>query len=63
MKGKAEPVPLWRVRAVVAGVGGDRRDDGLEAQLVGRDGELRLVKEFFHRVQETPATGDARRRR
>ena len=31
MKGKAEPVPLWKVRAVVAGVGGDRRDDGLEA--------------------------------
>ncbi|MGO4255999.1 adenylate/guanylate cyclase domain-containing protein [Marmoricola sp. RAF53] len=57
MKGKAEPVPLWKVRAVVAGVGGDRRDDGLEAPLVGRDGELRLVKEFFHRVQETLRPG------
>ncbi len=57
MKGKAEPVPLWKVRAVVAGVGGDRRDDALEAQLVGRDGELRLVKEFFHRVQETLRPG------
>ncbi|HSV37925.1 MAG TPA: adenylate/guanylate cyclase domain-containing protein, partial [Nocardioidaceae bacterium] len=57
MKGKAEPVPLWRVRAVVAGARGDRRDDGLEAELVGRDGELRLVKEFFHRVQETLRPG------
>ncbi|KRA37808.1 MULTISPECIES: ATP-binding protein [unclassified Nocardioides] len=57
MKGKAEPVSLWRVRAVIAGVGGDRRDDGLEAPLVGRDGELRLVKEFFHRVQETLRPG------
>ena len=57
MKGKAEPVPLWKVRAVVAGVGGDRRDDGLEAAMVGRDAELRLVKEFFHRVQETLRPG------
>ena len=48
MKGKAEPVPLWSVRAVVAGVGGAQRADGLEAPLVGRDRELRLVKEFFH---------------
>ena len=53
MKGKAEPVPLWAVRAVVAGARGDRRDDGLEAELIGRDRELRLVKEVFHRVQET----------
>ena len=57
MKGKAEPVPLWRVRAVVAGVGGDRRDDGLEADLIGRDRKLRLVKEFFHGVQETLRPG------
>src|SRR5689334_12038679 len=41
MKGKAEPVSLWKVQAVVAGSGGDRRDDGLEGQLVGRDRELR----------------------
>jgi class 3 adenylate cyclase/tetratricopeptide (TPR) repeat protein len=57
MKGKAEPLPLWKVRAVVAGVGGDRRDDGLEAPLIGRDRELRLVKEFFHGVQETYRPG------
>ena len=53
MKGKADPVPLWAVRAVVAAVGGAQRADGLEAPLVGRDRELRLVKELFHGVEET----------
>lgn len=53
MKGKADPVPLWSVRAVVAGVGGVQRADGLEAPHVGRDRELRLVKEIFHGVEET----------
>lgn len=57
MKGKAEPVPLWAVRAVVAGVNGDRRDDGLTAPLIGRDRELRLVKEVFHRVEESLRPG------
>jgi class 3 adenylate cyclase/tetratricopeptide (TPR) repeat protein len=52
MKGKADPVPLWAVRAVVAAVGGAQRADGLEAPLVGRDSEMRLVKELFHRVEE-----------
>ena len=52
LKGKAEPVPLWSVRAVVAAVGGAQRADGLEAPLVGRDRELRLVKELFHGVEE-----------
>ncbi len=52
MKGKADPVPLWAVRAVVAAVGGAQRADGLEAPLVGRDREMRLVKELFHRVEE-----------
>jgi class 3 adenylate cyclase len=53
LKGKAEPVPLWSVRAVVAAVGGAQRADGLEAPLVGRDRELRLVKELFHRSEES----------
>ncbi|KRA38202.1 hypothetical protein ASD81_06000 [Nocardioides sp. Root614] len=57
MKGKAEPVPLWAVRAVVANVGGDGRGDGLEATLVARDRELRLVKEVFHGVEETTRPG------
>ena len=53
MKGKADPMPLWSVRAIVAGMGGSQRADGLEAPHVGRDRELRLVKELFHGVEET----------
>ncbi len=53
MKGKADPVPLWAVRAVIAAVGGAQRADGLEAPHVGRDRELRLVKELFHGVEES----------
>ena len=53
LKGKAEPVPLWSVRAVVAGVGGVQRADGLEAPLIGRERELRLVKELFHSVDDS----------
>jgi class 3 adenylate cyclase/tetratricopeptide (TPR) repeat protein len=53
LKGKVEPVPLWAVRAVVAGVGGSQRADGLEAPLVGRDRELRVVKELFHGIEES----------
>src|SRR5262245_32914394 len=52
LKGKADPVPLWSVRAVVAAVGGIQRADGLEAPYVGMDRELRLVKELFHATHE-----------
>jgi class 3 adenylate cyclase/tetratricopeptide (TPR) repeat protein len=48
LKGKAEPVPLWRAVRVVAGVRGTMKSAGLEAPFVGRDRELRLVKEIFH---------------
>jgi predicted ATPase/class 3 adenylate cyclase len=48
LKGKEEPLPLWRVTRVVAGRGGEGRAAGLEAPFVGRDRELRLVKELFH---------------
>ncbi len=53
LKGKADPVPLWSVHAVVAAVGGAQRADGLEAPLVGRDRELRLIKELFHASAES----------
>ncbi|MEJ7708066.1 MAG: adenylate/guanylate cyclase domain-containing protein [Nocardioidaceae bacterium] len=52
LKGKAEPVPLWRAGRVLAGVGGVQRIDGLEAGFVGRDAELRLVKELFHACEQ-----------
>ena len=48
LKGKAEPEQLWQVSRVVAAVGGAQRVDGLEAGLIGRDSELRLIKELFH---------------
>ncbi len=48
LKGKAEPERLWRATRVVAAVGGAQRVDGLEAGFVGRDSEVRLVKEMFH---------------
>ncbi|MEJ7708083.1 MAG: adenylate/guanylate cyclase domain-containing protein [Nocardioidaceae bacterium] len=48
LKGKVEPMALWRAGRVLSGVGGVQRIDGLEAGFVGRDAELRLVKELFH---------------
>jgi class 3 adenylate cyclase len=48
LKGKSEPVRLWRALRVVAGRAGALRSEGLEAPFVGRDRELRTVKELFH---------------
>src|SRR5580693_6668479 len=48
LKGKAEPVRLWRATRVLSGVGGSQRVDGLEAPLTGRDAELRTIKDLFH---------------
>jgi tetratricopeptide (TPR) repeat protein len=52
LKGKPEPLPLWRALRVVAMVGGRQRSTGLEAPFVGRDAELRTVKELFHQSAE-----------
>jgi len=48
LKGKEGETPLWRARRVVSGVRGSLRSQGLEAPFVGRDRELRLIKELFH---------------
>jgi class 3 adenylate cyclase/tetratricopeptide (TPR) repeat protein len=48
VKGKVDPLHLWRAERVVAGVGGSVRVDGLEARFLGRDADFRLVKELFH---------------
>ena len=48
LKGKAEPVQLWRATRVLSAVGGSQRVDGLEAPLTGRDAELRTVRDLFH---------------
>jgi len=52
MKGKTEPVQLWRALRVVAGRGGAMRSAGLEAPFVGRNRELQLVKDLFHASEE-----------
>jgi class 3 adenylate cyclase/tetratricopeptide (TPR) repeat protein len=52
LKGKAEPVALWRAVRVTAARGGALRSEGLEAPFVGRERELRLVKELFHASAE-----------
>jgi tetratricopeptide (TPR) repeat protein len=57
LKGKAEPVALWSARAVVGASGGTQREDGLEAPFVGRDRELRLVRELFHGVADNARAG------
>ena len=48
LKGKAAPVAAWRAVRVIADVGGRKHADVLEAPFVGREDELRLVKDLFH---------------
>ena len=48
LKGKAEPVHLLRALRVVAARRGEGRSSFVEAPFVGRDAELRLVKELLH---------------
>ena len=48
VKGKAQPLHLHRAMRVIAGRAGSRRSTGLEAPMLGRDAELRLLKDLFH---------------
>ena len=48
LKGKQAPVPAWRAARVVAERRGRNRSEALEAPFVGRDEELRLLKDLFH---------------
>jgi class 3 adenylate cyclase/tetratricopeptide (TPR) repeat protein len=48
LKGKSLPVPAFRALRVVAELGGRNRSETLEAPFVGRDDELRLLKDLFH---------------
>jgi class 3 adenylate cyclase/tetratricopeptide (TPR) repeat protein len=52
LKGKAEPVALYRALRVTAGRAGALKSEALEPPFVGRDRELRLVKELFHASAE-----------
>ena len=50
LKGKDSPVPSWLAVRVVGERGGARRPDALEPPFVGRNDELRFLKEQFHTV-------------
>ncbi len=50
LKGKTSPVPAWRAVRVVAQRGGQGRAESLEAPFVGRDEELRELKDVLHAV-------------
>src|SRR3954462_6893779 len=51
LKGKVEPVPLWHALRVVSGSRGSLKSQGLEAPFVGRDRELRRMKDLFHECE------------
>jgi class 3 adenylate cyclase/tetratricopeptide (TPR) repeat protein len=48
LKGKEGETELWRALRVVSGRAGSLKSQGLEAPFVGRDRELRQIKELFH---------------
>ena len=48
VKGKAEPLHLYRALRVVGGAAGTRLRTGSEPPFVGRAAELRLIKDLFH---------------
>jgi len=50
LKGKSAPVASWLATRVVGDRGGARRPDALEPPFVGRNDELRFLKEQFHAV-------------
>jgi class 3 adenylate cyclase/predicted ATPase len=50
LKGKTAPVPAWQALRVVAARGGQGRTDALEPPFVGREEELRQLKEQLHTV-------------
>jgi class 3 adenylate cyclase/tetratricopeptide (TPR) repeat protein len=51
LKGKTEPVLAWHALRIKARVRGERPQLGMEARLVGRDEELAVLKQTFHRVE------------
>ena len=65
LKGKAVPIPAWIARRVIADRGGQNRTAALEPPFVGRDEELRQLKELLHatgrerRVRMVSITGQA----
>jgi class 3 adenylate cyclase/tetratricopeptide (TPR) repeat protein len=52
LKGKEEPLQLYRALRVIAARRGEGRSVGLEPPFVGRDREFRLVTDLFHASAE-----------
>jgi class 3 adenylate cyclase/tetratricopeptide (TPR) repeat protein len=52
LKGKDGLVPLWKALRVISGARGSLKSTGLEAPFVGRDRELRQIKDLFHASAE-----------
>ena len=52
LKGKEGLVPLWKALRIVSGARGTLKSAGLEAPFVGRDRELRQIKDLFHASAE-----------
>jgi class 3 adenylate cyclase/tetratricopeptide (TPR) repeat protein len=52
LKGKSEPMPLWRATRVTGFRRGALKAAGLEPPYVGRERELRVVKELFNACAE-----------
>ncbi len=52
LKGKSTPVPAWRALRVVGDRGGRSRSESLEPPFVGREVELRLLKDLLHQIGE-----------
>ena len=50
--GKSGLVPVWQALRVVSGARGALKAEGLEAPFVGRERELRLLKDQFHATAE-----------
>jgi class 3 adenylate cyclase/tetratricopeptide (TPR) repeat protein len=48
LRGRAQPVATWRALRVVAERGGQGRSQGIEPPFVGREEELRLLKDQLH---------------
>ena len=48
LKGKEGLTPLWKGLRVVSGIRGSLKSEGLEAPFVGRERELRQIKDLFH---------------
>ncbi len=65
VKGRTAPIAAWRALRVVGKIGGVGRSEGLESPFVGRDEQLRLLKDSLHsterdgRLRSVSVTGQA----